>query len=175
MSQALTLARPYARAAFAIACEKGKCMQWSQALTFSAQVANNPIAAALLCHPQIDHEQAAALLSPEGADPAYVRFLEVIAEAHRLDVLLQVAGLYEKLRAEAEHVIKAKITSAIELAPNELNNIVTALKKRFDCEIEVTTGVDHSLIGGAVIDTGNVVIDGSIKSKLTRLQASLTH
>ncbi|AXI82955.1 F0F1 ATP synthase subunit delta [Xylella taiwanensis] len=175
MNQALTLARPYARAAFAIACETGKSMQWSQALAFSAQVATDPHVAALLSHPRLERGQTTALLAPEGADAVYVRFLEIIAEGHRQSLLLEIAGLYEQLRAEAEHVIKAKVTAAIALAPNELEKITTALERRFGCAIEVSTEVDPSLIGGAVIDTGNVVIDGSLKGKLARLQISLAH
>jgi F-type H+-transporting ATPase subunit delta len=50
-----------------------------------------------------------------------------------------------------------------------------ALKKRFGREVEVETAVDESLIGGAVIDAGDVVIDGSLKGKLGRLQAALAH
>ncbi|HHW4682342.1 MAG TPA: F0F1 ATP synthase subunit delta, partial [Xylella sp.] len=142
---------------------------------FSSQVATDPRAAALLADPRLEREQAILLLAPEGADAHYVRFLETITEVHRLPLLPEIAGLYEQLRAEAEHTIKAKITSAMTLAPNELKKIVTALKQRFGCAIEVTTEIDPSLIGGAVINTGHMVIDGSVKGKLARLQMSLTH
>ncbi|KLB15691.1 F0F1 ATP synthase subunit delta, partial [Xanthomonas hortorum] len=57
----------------------------------------------------------------------------------------------------------------------ELDTIAAALKKRFGREVDITTAVDASLIGGAVIDTGDVVIDGSLKGKLARLQSSLAH
>ena len=50
-----------------------------------------------------------------------------------------------------------------------------ALKKRFGREVAVQTAVDAGLIGGAVIDAGDVVIDGSLRSKLARLNASLAH
>ncbi|KAB7765872.1 F0F1 ATP synthase subunit delta [Xanthomonas maliensis] len=175
MSQALTLARPYARAAFAIAREGGKFASWSDALAFSAQVAGDPRVAALLLNPALRQDQAVTLLAPQAAGEDYLRFLALLAEAQRLPLLPEVAGLFEQLRAEAEHVVKATVTSATAMSQAELDAIATALKKRFGREVDITTAVDASLIGGAVIDTGDMVIDGSLKGKLARLQSSLAH
>ena len=72
-------------------------------------------------------------------------------------------------------MVKAKVTSAVALPAAELETIKAALKKRFGRDVEVETAVDESLIGGAVIDAGDVVIDGSLKGKLGRLQAALAH
>jgi len=175
MSQALTLARPYARAAFAMARDAGSLAQWGDALSFSAQVAGDPRVSALLLNPQLGQDAAVGLLAPEGASEEYLRFLGLVAQAQRLALLPEMSGLYDQLRAEAEQVVKARVTSAAELAPAELDKIVAALRKRFGRQVEVTTAVDASLIGGAVIDAGEVVIDGSIKGKLERLQNSLAH
>ena len=70
-------------------------------------------------------------------------------------------------------MVKARVTSATALPAGELDGIKAALKKRFGREVEIETAVDASLIGGAVIDAGDVVIDGSLKGKLGRLQAAL--
>jgi F-type H+-transporting ATPase subunit delta len=83
--------------------------------------------------------------------------------------------LYEMLRAESEKVVKATITSAEALSADSLKSLTDALKKRFGSEVDVQTAVDASLIGGAVIDVGDVVIDGSIRNKLSRLNASLAN
>ncbi|CTP84453.1 F0F1 ATP synthase subunit delta [Xanthomonas translucens pv. arrhenatheri] len=175
MSQALTLARPYARAAFAAASDAGKLAPWSQALALSAQVAADPRVAALLHNPQLQREQAVALLAPQVADEQYARFLGLLAEAQRLPLLPEIAGLYDQLRAEAESVVKANVTSATQLSDAEVASLKVALKQRFGREVEITTAVDASLIGGAVIDAGDVVIDGSLKGKLSRLQSALAH
>jgi len=173
MSQALTLARPYARAAFAAAREQGRLPQWSEALAFAARLAADPRVASLLLHPQLSGEQAVGLLAPAGADESFTRFLGLLAEAGRLPQLPEVAGLFEQLRAEADQVVKARVTSAAELSAEELDKLRGALKKRFGREVELDTAVDASLIGGAVIDAGDVVIDGSLKGKLARLQTAL--
>ncbi|TAA35090.1 F0F1 ATP synthase subunit delta [Pseudoxanthomonas winnipegensis] len=174
MSQSITLARPYARAAFGAAQDAQQLPAWSQALGFSAQVAADPRVAALLPNPQLTREQALALLAPEGAaGEEFTRFLGVLADAGRLALLPEIAALYEQLRAQAEHVVLARVTSAAELPPGELDVIKAALAKRFGRQVEVTTEVDASLIGGAIIDAGDVVIDGSLKGKLARLQTAL--
>jgi F-type H+-transporting ATPase subunit delta len=179
MSQALTLARPYARAAFGIARDEAAFAPWSQALGFAAQVAADPRVAHLLGDPKLANADAVALLSPatQGADAgaSFARFLALLADNRRLALLPEIAGLYEQLRNEAERVVKATVTSASALPASELDGIKAALKKRFGREVEIEAAVDAALIGGAVIDAGDVVIDGSLKGKLERLQAALVN
>src|SRR3546814_17433412 len=77
MSQALTLARTYARAAFSIARDDGKFADWSAALGFAANVASDPRVAVLLGNPKPGDADAVALLSPEGATPLFGHFLDL--------------------------------------------------------------------------------------------------
>jgi F-type H+-transporting ATPase subunit delta len=175
MSQALTLARPYARAAFALARDAGSLPAWSDALAFAARIAVDPQVASLLGNPRLTDADAMTLLSPEAADETFGRFLALLADNRRLSLLPEIAGLYDALRFDAERVVKARVTSAIELPAGELETIRAALAKRFGRAVEVETAVDAGLIGGAVIDAGDVVIDGSLKGKLGRLEAALSH
>ena len=161
MSQALTLARPYARAAFGIARDEGSFAAWSQALGFAAQVAADPRVAGILANPKLSDDEAVSLLAAPGAGESVSRFLRMLSENRRMALLPEIAGLYEELRHEAERVVKATVTSA------------AALRKRYGREVELDTAIDESLIGGAVIDAGDVVIDGSLKGKLARLQSAL--
>jgi F-type H+-transporting ATPase subunit delta len=176
MSEALTLARPYARAAFSIAREQGRLSPWSQSLGFSAIAAAVPAVKNALGDPRIGAAVINELLSPPGeADARFQQFLTVLADNHRLPLLPEIAALFDQLKADAERVVKANVTSAKTLDAAELTQLRNALKKRFDREVEITANVDESLIGGVVINTGDIVIDGSIKTKLARLQASLTN
>ena len=178
MSQALTLARPYARAAFSLARDAGALPAWSNAFAFAEQVAADPRVASLLGNPRLTQAEAVGLLSPgngeeDGADAVFARFLALLAENRRLPLLPEIAGLYDQLRSEAERVVKATVTSATALPASELETIKVALRRRFGSEVEVETSVDDSLIGGAVITAGDVVIDGSLKGQLGRLQSAL--
>ena len=175
MSQALTLARPYARAAFAIARDAGKLPGWSDALGFAARVAADPRVAALLGHPRLGRDDAVALLAIDGADAVFADFLGLLFDNRRLPLLPEIAGLYDALRFEAEHVVKATITAAEALPAAEIETLKAALRRRFGREVEVDTAVDPALIGGVLIDAGDVVIDGSLRGKLERLQAALAN
>jgi F-type H+-transporting ATPase subunit delta len=176
MSQALTLARPYARAAFALAKESGRLAPWSNMLGFAAQAAAVPGVSAAMSSPQVRAEQLVELLLPPGdSDPVFRQFLATLADNRRMPLLPEIAGLFEQLKAEAERVVKATVTSAHPLAAGEVEALRASLRRRFGQEVEVTTAVDAALIGGAVIDAGDVVIDGSIRTKLARLGAALAH
>ena len=175
MSQALTLARPYARAAFAVAREAGALPAWSDALGFAARAAAEPQAAVLLDNPRLTRADVVALLAPDGAQDAFRNLLGLLFDNRRLPLLPEIAGLFDELRFEAERVVRAKVTSAAALSGGELETIKAALRKRFGREVEVDASVDESLIGGALIDAGDIVIDGSVKGKLARLQTALSH
>ena len=181
MSQTLTLARPYARAAFGVARDAGALPAWSDALALAARVAADPQVAGLLGDPKLSTADVGTLLAPAAggqgaaAGEAFANFLGLLFENRRLGLLPEVAGLFDELRFEAERVVRARVTSAAALGAAELETIKAALRRRFGREVEVETAIDESLIGGAVIDAGDVVIDGSIKGKLERLQTALAH
>ncbi len=175
MSQAMTLARPYARAAFAVARDASRLPAWSDALGFAARVAADPQVAALLGNPKLTRDDAQVLLAPDAAGEEFSNFLGLLFDNRRLGLLPEIAGLFDELRFEAERVVRAKVTSAVALPAAELETIKAALRRRFGREVEVETAVDPALLGGAVIDAGDVVIDGSLKGKLGRLQAALAH
>jgi F-type H+-transporting ATPase subunit delta len=145
-------------------------------LAFSAQIASDSRVQSLLGHPKLESDEAAALLAPPGeVDPVFARFLAVLTESGRVQLLPEIAALFEEQRAEAERVVKVKITSATQLTPGERAKLHIALRKRFAREVEITLAIDPELIGGAVIDAGDIVIDGSLRNKLARLESALAN
>lgn len=175
MSQAITLARPYARALFMQANETKQLKSVSEALSFSAQAAVVPELATLLGNPRVANAQLLDLLGHPEVSDSLSQFLLVLAENNRLALLPEIAVMFEQLVAESEHVIKTNVTSAAPLSDAELAKLTNALKKRFGREVEIHTAVDESLIGGAIIDAGDLVIDGSVRNKLARLKADLAN
>src|SRR3970040_1771664 len=152
MSQTRPLARPYAPPASSLAHDAGRTTAWSQALAFATRVAADPQAQVLLSHPQLSSAEAGALVAPDGADEHFWRFPALLPDNHRLPLLADIAGLFEQQRAEADRVVKAKVTSASELPSSELATIKAALQKRLGRDVESETALDASLIGGAWID-----------------------
>ncbi|WP_329741824.1 F0F1 ATP synthase subunit delta [Dyella sp. A6] len=177
MAQSITLARPYARAAFELAHAAGALAAWSQALSFAAAVANDPHVASLANDPRVQPAQLVALHLPQGMtdDAPFARFLGELAAHRRMQLLPEVAELFEQYKRESESQLLVKVTSAMTLDATQAEQLKASLKRRFKREIELETAVDPTLLGGVVIDTGDEVIDGSARGRLERLAGALTH
>ena len=177
MSQAITLARPYARAAFEVARAAGDTGAWSHALVFAAAVAADARVSDLAGDPRVQAVQLVALHLPRdmAADTPFGRFLAELAEHRRLALLPEIAALYETYKREAESQLLVKVTSAMALDAAQTEQLKASLKRRFKREIELETQVDASLLAGVVIDTGSEVIDGSARGRLAKLASTLTH
>jgi len=176
MAQAITLARPYARAAFELAHDAGALGDWSHAFAFAAEVAKDARVSELVGDPRVQPAQLVALyLSPGmAADTPFAQFLTALAEQRRLALVPEVAELYEGHKREAGSQLRVKVTSAMALDAAQAEQLKASLKRRFKREIELETKVDPALLGGVVIDTGTEVIDGSARGRLARLATALT-
>ena len=177
MAQTITLARPYARAAFEVAQAGGTLEAWSQALAFAASVAADARVAELGNDPRVQPAQLVALHSPEGsaADAPFVQFLSELAEQHRMALLPEVTELFETYKRESESQLLVKVTSAMALDATQTEQLKVSLKRRFKRDIELETQVDPALLAGVVIDTGTEVIDGSARGRLAQLANALAH
>lgn len=172
MAEAITIARPYASAVFAIANEKGELKAWSELLAVLAQCVAVPNMQSVISSPSVSDEQVVGLLADIAgelmSDDAR-NFLSLLAENNRLQLLEHIAVMYEELRAEAEQVIAADVATARALTPEQEKSISAALKKRLGRNVTLNSNVDESLLGGAIIRAGDLVIDGSALGKLNRL------
>jgi F-type H+-transporting ATPase subunit delta len=177
MSNALSFARPYARAAFEMARSNNALGEWAGKLAFAAQVAADARVTALFGDPRVAQNDLAALVTPEGesADSQFATFVHVLADNGRLQVLPEIGALFEELKHEAERVLKVNVRSATVMDSAETAKLKDALKRRFGRDIEIEQSVDASMLGGAIIDAGDVVIDGSVRGRLARLSQALTH
>ncbi len=175
-TSSLTMARPYARAAFETARDAGALAEWDRALAFAAVAASVPEAARALGNPRLTAADLVSLLLPPGtsADSPFGRFVALLAENRRIALLPEIAELYAALRREHEGVLRAVVTSAVPLDESQRAAMATALERRFGRRIEIETAVDPSLIGGAVVAAGELVIDGSVRNRLKQLRDALT-
>jgi F-type H+-transporting ATPase subunit delta len=175
MAQAITLARPYARAAFEVAQAAGTLEAWAQALTFAAAVAADPGVDGLGSDPRVLPAQLVALHLPEGvaADAPFARFLAELAEQRRMALLPEVAALYAAFKRESESQLLVKVTSAMTLDAAQVEQLRVSLQRRFKRDIALETHVDAALLAGVVVDTGTEVIDGSARGRLARLASAL--
>lgn len=178
MAEKATIARPYAKAAFAHAREQGNLPRWSEVLATASAVVTDSRVVGLLDSPKVTPEALVTLLVDIGgvsADPAVRNFLATLAENRRLGLLPEIAAMFEVMRADIENVTDVEIVSAIELSEAQRVRLAGALKKRLSREIRLHCSVNPALIGGAIIRSHDLVIDGSLDARLKRLTTELTN
>lgn len=175
MSSLRTLARPYARAAFETAQAGNALQEWAAALSTGGQLVADPASQEWIDDPRLSAEQRAALFLPAdvAGDSAVARFFALLAENDRLPLLEEISDLFNELHAEAQRILEVKVRTAGPIDPAQEQMLTGALAKRFDRAIRLNIEIDPELIGGAIIDTGTMVIDGSLRARLARLKAQL--
>jgi F-type H+-transporting ATPase subunit delta len=99
--------------------------------------------------------------------------MQLLADNRRLRALPEIAALFERLKRDAEHVLKVRVRSAVPLDEDEATRLISALRRRFGSDIDMEQRVDPSVLGGAVIDAGETVIDGSLRGRLEKLETAL--
>jgi F-type H+-transporting ATPase subunit delta len=176
MADKSTLARPYARAVFELARETRSFEPWSRRLAFAAVAVSDADVRRLLDDPRRPPRKQAELLLDLCGEPEAQELrnlLMMLADNGRLGVLPEIAAAYETLRAEAEGRIEVEVRSAEPLAESTRATLKQALERRLKRSVELANVIDPSLIGGAVIRAGDMVIDGSVRGRLQGLAAAL--
>ncbi|MGD9602047.1 MAG: F0F1 ATP synthase subunit delta [Gammaproteobacteria bacterium] len=172
MQENLTIARPYAQAAYEQAVAEGHLGAWSESLAFLAHVIADPDMRRLINDPRVGRQRLLELLFSLAGDrfgSSFRNFVKVLSAAQRLGVAGEIAEVFERRRADAENVAQAEIVTAYPLAAEQETRIAAAVQKRLGKEVRIRQRVDQSLIGGAVVRVGDTVFDVSLKGGLSQL------
>ncbi|MGF1739228.1 F0F1 ATP synthase subunit delta [Photobacterium satsumensis] len=175
MSDMTTIARPYAKAAFDLAVEKGELAQWAEMLSFAAEVTRNETIQDILDSGYAANKLTEIFLSVcgEQLNEAGQNLIKVMAENGRLKALPAVCSEFLLLKSELEKTIDATVTSAVALDDSQLAAISKKLEQRLSRKVKLNCSVDETLIAGVVIRAGDLVIDNSVRGKLDRLSDTL--
>lgn len=178
MAEFTTIARPYAQAVFKLAQSQQALPAWSDMLGLAAHVAADPEMRKLLDNPRVTPAQLADLfvdICGDRLNDAGRNLIRLLAERRRLVVLPEIFGLFEQLKNDAEGAIKAQLITAFPATDAQKQTIAAALKQRFGRDVQLEYITDPTLMGGAVVRAGDLVIDGSVRGKLARLGTALNH
>ena len=175
MAERITTARPYAKALFALARQANTLGPTSTGLQRAATVVVDPQVHGLLGNPHVTPAQLADLVNGiAGLDDSGRNFIALLAQNRRLGFLPEIAALFEQMKAEIENAVDVEVVAATQLSPDQESRYAAALQKKLGRQVRLHTRVDGSLLGGAVLKAGDLVIDGSLKGRLERLATELT-
>lgn len=175
-----TTARPYARAIFELASEESKLEQWQEKLQGAAAIAADAQMQAMFDLPSVLASDLADLFVSvaEGAgieaDDDFRNLVMLLAENDRLAALSAIAENFEILKREAEGKIEVRVRSARELTAKQQEKIADSMAKRLGKEVSITTEIDESLVAGAIVTAGDLVIDGSVSGRMDKLSLALS-
>jgi F-type H+-transporting ATPase subunit delta len=178
MAELLTIARPYAEAAFRIAGENQSHAAWSEMLALIDAVVHDENVSARIGDPNTDAQTLQDLLLGifgDRLDGQGRNFVQVLVSNGRLEVISQIRSLFDELRREHEGVLEARIISALPLSEEQVRNLVSTLESKYQRKVSVQVEVDAELIGGVRILIGDQMIDATVRGRLDAMAAALTH
>ncbi len=176
MAEDISVARPYAVAAFDEASKQGELKSWSDTLQSAVHAVANPEVYALITSPRVTLAQLESLmlaLCGDTISAAERNFIKLLVENQRLILLPEIAAMYELMRAEAEQCADVVVTSAFDLDEPQKQKIIAAMKRRLGQEIRLSCETNRELLGGVIIRAGDQVIDGSVRTHLSALANAL--
>ena len=109
----------------------------------------------------------------EGADENFVRFLELLAERHRMPAIFRIRRAYDEMWREENKLLAVRVTSAVELDSETVEGIGKRIEEQTGQRIELAANVDPDVLGGLVLQVGNMVLDASIRNRLEQLRKSV--
>lgn len=183
MADQSTLARPYAKAVFEVASAGKDLDGWAEALAAAAAVVGDEVVRTYLRRPELDAKERARFVShmcegvPGGkllAKGAGENLLKLLSENDRLAVLPEISAQFEALKIEAESKVKAKLITASKVDAKQAAKVVEALERKLGRKVDLELVVDPTLLGGAIVRAEDLMIDGSVRSRLQRLAETLT-
>lgn len=185
MAEHGTVARPYAKAVFELAQAEGQLQGWSTFLQLAAVLVTEPEVGRLLFTPGADLKKLASTIADicreqlgnvpplAGERSAGANLLQVLVANRRLGVLPDIAARFEVLKAEAENVLDVTLASAVAVSDEQRARVEESLKKRFGRQVRLNVELDPTLLGGARLQVGDRVIDGSVRTGLDKLATAL--
>ena len=177
MSELTTAARPYAKAVFELAESSGALDSWSEQLSAMASIASAEGSAELLNNPKINVAQKIDTfkeLAGNSLNDQSINLLKSLGENNRFVLLPDMASLFETMKSESQGEVEGEIIAAAPMSDAQESSIVTALEKRLGRKVKLVTKIDETLLGGAVIRVGDLVIDGSLQGRFQSMKAAIS-
>jgi ATP synthase F1 delta subunit len=172
------IAQVYARSLFEVAKQQGLLDAIREQLGQFADALNtNRNVAIFFFSPYFatDEKKGGLKRMLTGAEPIFENFLEALLERHRMPAIFRIRLAYEQLWEEENKFLPVQVTSAVPLDEQTVQSIGARIGEQTGRKIELSSDVDDGLIGGIVLQVGNVILDASIRNRLEQLRKQVAH
>ena len=172
---ATAAAKRYAKAVFELARDEGHVEQWQRRLTRIRELFDDPATAAVLANPTIPAEQREALVAgtPHVLDPEATNLARLLIESSRTGDAAEIDEEFQRLADEAAGRVRATVTTAIELEPEDRERVTRELSQRLQKDVHIGVVVDPRILGGMKLQYGDRIVDASVATKLEQLRRRL--
>jgi F-type H+-transporting ATPase subunit delta len=169
-------ARVYAEALFEVGRDKGKLDALQEQLgQFADEVDRNRELQVFFFSPYLStaEKQEGIERAITGAEPELINFLELLVDKHRMTEVFRIRREFEELWKRENRRIDVTVTSAVELDQAVVAKIGQEVERQTGEEVDLSSKVDSEILGGIVLQVGNMVLDASIRSRLEKLRKSV--
>ncbi len=170
------VSRVYAEALFEAAKSKGSLERVHEELgQFADAVSANQDLQVFLFSPYFSSQEKKDGLrrTLDGASAELLNFLDLLSEKHRLPILNRVRRTFEEMWEKENRRIAVTVTSAIELDPSVVGRVGEEIERQTGQSVELSSKVDAEILGGIVLQVGNMVLDASIRNRLEKLKKNV--
>ena len=167
------IAQVYARSLFEAATDQDKLDEIREQLgTFADAVAESHDLQVFLFSPYLSTEEKKQGLrrAIEGADEAFLNFLDLVVENHRMPAIFRVRREFDELWEEENQLLPVQVTSAVPLDDAIVQEIGSTIGEQTGKQVELSSHVDPDILGGIVVRVGNSILDASIRNRLEQLR-----
>lgn len=169
-------ARVYAEALFEVGRDKGKLDVLQQQLgQFADAVDRNRDLQVFLFSPYLSsiEKKQGIERAITGAEPELVNFLDLLVDKHRMTEVFRIRRELDELWKQENRRIDVTVTSAVELDPAVVEKIGQEVERQTGEKVDLSSTVDGEILGGIVLQVGNMVLDASIRNRLEKLRKSV--
>lgn len=108
-----------------------------------------------------------------GAEPELINFLELLVDKHRMTEVFRIRRELDELWKQENRRIDVTVTSAVELDRAVVEKIGQEVERQTGEKVDLSSSVDAEILGGIVLQVGNMVLDASIRNRLEKLRKSV--
>jgi len=167
------LAEVYSRSLFEVASEQGNLDRVHEELgEFTDALSENREMQLFFFSPHFSSQEKKDGIAKlvEDADESFVRFLELLAERHRMPAIFRIRRAFDEMWAEENKLLPVSVTSAVDLDAELVEDIGKRIEEQTGQKVELSSDVDPDVLGGLVLRVGNMILDASVRSRLEQLR-----